>query len=890
MPSFTPIAIVGAGGLFPDAPSPEHLWRNVLAGADACRPVPAPRWTLPPDVALADGVQPDRVYTTHACLVDRLPDDPTQGTELPAEVASALDPVHLFALEAARQALAAARFDRVDRRRAGIVLAAIALPTDGACALTRELFGLDPPCRAEARARAVRARVTALPASIVARAHRLGGPCFTLDAACASSLYAVKLACDQLHAGRADAMLAGGVSRPDSLFTQMGFTQLRALSPSGVCRPFDARADGLIVGEGAAVVVLKRLEDALRGGDSVWGVIRGIGLSNDIEGGLLAPADEGQCRAMVAAYQAADWAPGTIDLVECHGTGTPLGDATELRALQALWRDAEPGARAVIGSVKSNIGHLLTAAGAAGLVKVLLALRSGVLPPTAHFRSSEPPASDPRFVVLPRPEPWPARRRPRRAAVSAFGFGGINAHVLVEEPPAPPVEAAPPAAPAPAPRRAAPIAIVGMAAALGRLRTLGELQRASFRGEPALDELGADRWHGLTPGDIGLPPGAPLRGAFMSQVALPVGRYLVPPAEMPEILPQQLLMLDLAAAALRDAGLPAREARPRAGAVIGIAFDYEAANFHLRWHQLARGPAAAATARGRPPPLTAARTVGALGSIVASRLAREFRFGGPSFVVSSEEASGLAGLEIACRALDSGELDLALVGAVDFAGDVRAVCTQVALGRLSRSGRIRPFDRGADGTAPADGGAAVVLKRVDDARRDGDRVYALVRGVGLAAGGGIVSPCADPSALRDAMDWAWRSAGLAPSQLDFIDAHGSGVPDEDACEAEAIAALLSSVEAPVAVGSLAPITGQAGAAAGLASLVRAALCVHHEMLPPLVDYHEPAPAVHWPACVHVPRRPLYWARDRDRGPRVAGVSSLTWDGVAAHAVVSEFVP
>lgn len=166
--------------------------------------------------------------------------------------------------------------------------------------------------------------MTGLPAGLVARALGLGGGSYTLDAACASSLYSMKLACDELRSGRADAMLAGGVSRPDSLYTQMGFTALSALSPSGRCSPFDAAGDGLVVGEGAGVVLLKRLSDAERQGDHIYGLICGIGLSNDIGGSLLAPDTEGQLRAMHAAYQEAGWRPDQVQLIECHGTGTPM--------------------------------------------------------------------------------------------------------------------------------------------------------------------------------------------------------------------------------------------------------------------------------------------------------------------------------------------------------------------------------------------------------------------------------------------------------------------------------------------------------------------------------------------------------------------------------------
>ena len=274
----------------------------------------------------------------------------------------------------------------------------------------------------------------------MAQALGLRGAAFTLDAACASSLYALKLAIDELRSGRADVMLSGGVSRPDPLYTQMGFSQLRALSARGKPSPFDALADGLIVGEGAGLFVLKRLDDAVRHGDLIHGLIRGIGLSNDVHGDLLAPSSEGQIRAMRAAYDQAGWSPHEVDLIECHATGTPVGDAVEAESLKRLWGDRESGWRpgqCVIGSVKSNVGHTLTAAGAAGLLKVLLALKHRVLPPTANFTQAAPrlELQGSPFRVLSEPEAWPAREdnRPRRAAISGFGFGGINAHLLVEE-------------------------------------------------------------------------------------------------------------------------------------------------------------------------------------------------------------------------------------------------------------------------------------------------------------------------------------------------------------------------------------------------------------------------------------------------------------------------
>ena len=438
------VAIVGIGGIFPQSPTLAHFWDIVRSGRDTARDVPPGRWLLAPEDACADGVQPDRCYSQRGCFIEGFQFDPG-GLDLDPALIARLDPMFHLALHAGRQAWLDAVTSPLDCRRVGVVLGNIVLPTDKVSALAREILGrtfaekvLGQPIPAATATEPLNRYVAGLPGGLLAKGLGLGGGSYTLDAACASSLYALKLAVDELNAGRAEAMLAGGLSRPDCLYTQMGFSQLRALSGSGRCAPFDIKADGLVVGEGAGVLVLKRLDDALRHGDHIYAVIAGIGLSNDVQGNLLAPSTEGQLRAMRAAYAQAGWQPSDVDLIECHGTGTPTGDAVEFASLRQLWADERrPPGSCVLGSVKSNIGHTLTAAGSAGLLKVLFALRDEVLPPTANFAtpSSRLDYANGPFRVLSQPIPW-ERRAPgqaRRAAVSAFGFGGINAHVLLEE-------------------------------------------------------------------------------------------------------------------------------------------------------------------------------------------------------------------------------------------------------------------------------------------------------------------------------------------------------------------------------------------------------------------------------------------------------------------------
>ena len=373
------IAIVAMSGVFPKATGLNQFWENVLHRVDATADIPCFSTAQPADWVYHRLPAPDKAYAVKGCLIDPFTPDPQAFPFL-----NQMDVLHQWVLYAAGDALRQCHLEKSDRSRIGTILAAIALPTRTSSSLTRGLLGASLYHQGSASGKqATRemtgdltaGRVNSLPAALIARAFGLGGGSYTLDAACASSLYAIKLACDELQAYRADAMVTGGVSGADPIFTQIGFSQLRALSASGRCAPFDQSADGLVVGEGAGILVLKRLEDAVSHGDTIYGVIHGIGLSNDMRGNLLAPESQGQVRAMQSAYAQAQWQPWDVDYIECHGAGTPVGDATELTSLRALWKDApRPAGACAIGSVKSMIGHLLTAAGAAGMIRTLLAL------------------------------------------------------------------------------------------------------------------------------------------------------------------------------------------------------------------------------------------------------------------------------------------------------------------------------------------------------------------------------------------------------------------------------------------------------------------------------------------------------------------------------------
>jgi PfaB family protein len=910
-PSGPSVAIVGIGGIFPDAPDLDSFWNCIRDGRSAARQVPDGRWQLSADEAFSPEIgAADRVYSRTGCFIDELPSAATlPGLALDPSVLEGLDPLFHLLVHAGKRAFDDGITARLDRSRVGVIIGNLALPSETSATLTRNWLGatfeenLTGASPAPSPTSPLNRYVAGLPAGILAQALGLGGGNVTLDAACASSLYAVKLAVDELLSGRVDAMLSGGVSRPDPLFTQMGFSQLRALSKRGICSPFDAAGDGLVVGEGAGIFLLKRTEDALAHGDRIYGIIRGIGLANDVGGSLLAPMSEGQLRAMRAAYLQAGWDPADVDLVECHATGTPVGDAVEVASLQELWGDVQPsGERCVIGSVKSNIGHLLTAAGGAALTKVLLAMRAGTLPPTAGFNTPQPgmDLDNSPFRVLKISVPWQRRGEnvPRRAAVSAFGFGGINAHLLVEEWLPGSDERTTPSDTRYTPEdESDPIAVVGMDARFGPWQCLRSFRERVLGGDTGTLPTPPAKWWGVQKSAWFRAEGldrTPFKGFYLDDVSVSSDRFRIPPREMVEMLPQQLLMLQTAAGAMQDAGL-GRDDNGSTGVFIGIALDLNSTNFSLRWSlapqakvwasglgtNLADPELDSRTDRLREaagPALNANRTMGALGNIVASRIAREFRIGGPSFTLSSEENSGLRALETAVRLLRTRQLDRALVGAVDLAGDPRAVLGQHAVQPFSASGNGRPFDRQADGSTVGEGASAVVLKRLADAERDGDRVYAVIRGIGTSSNNGYTQ----------ALERAYADARIAPATIDYLEGSAAGNNQQDRNEASALTAFFTSDGSQprsCAVSSVKGDIGHSGAASGLASFVRGCLALHHEIIPACRGIEVPCDGFPEVGKLFLPRASRYWLRNRFDGPRRAGISSCSVDGSSSHVVL-----
>lgn len=456
--SAIPIAVVGMSAIYPGEPGLAGFWKTIMSGRDAIRDVPPSHWLID-DYFDADPSAPDKTYCRRGGFIEPVPFDPMQFG-LPPTALPSTDSAQLLALVAAKQALdqASRGHAKVDPDRISVVLGVAStteLVVQMGARLQRPIWrkamlenGLDE-AEADEICRDIAANYAPwqestfpgllgnVVAGRIANRLNLGGSNYVTDAACASSLSALQVALHELYLDEADMVLTGGVDALNDIMMFMCFSKTPAFSPTGDCRPFSEAADGTIIGEGVGMLALKRLSDAERDGDPIHAVIRGLGSSSDGRASsVYAPRSEGQAKALRRAYERAGYGPETVSLLEAHGTATKAGDAAEFAGLASVFPAAEKGVRCALGSVKSQIGHTKAAAGAAGLIKTVLALQHGVLPGTAKVSSPNPALGLEKtgFYINSGSRPWISRGdATRRAAVSSFGFGGSNFHVTLEE-------------------------------------------------------------------------------------------------------------------------------------------------------------------------------------------------------------------------------------------------------------------------------------------------------------------------------------------------------------------------------------------------------------------------------------------------------------------------
>jgi acyl transferase domain-containing protein len=464
----SPVAVVGVGAIMPQAPDADAFWANITGGRYSITEVPPERW----DPALyfsPDHAEPDKTYSTIGGWVREYPWDPIRWKlPIPPKVADQMDDGQRWAISAARSALVDAGWPdwKIDPNNVAVIIGnaiggekhyrtnlRIELPEVLRDLVEAESFASLPAEQRQHILDETRTHFLAhygeinedtMPGELanvmagrIANLFNFRGPNFTTDAACASGLAAMGVAVEGLVDHRFDAAITGGIDRNMGVSAFVKFCKIGALSATGT-RPFDAGADGFVMGEGAALFVLKRLEDAERDGDRIYAVILGIAGSSDGKGkGITAPNPIGQQLAVKRAWEVAGEDPGTVTAIEAHGTSTRVGDATELESLTELFGAAGAPTRGIaLGSVKSNIGHLKAAAGAAGMFKMVRSLHDKVLPPSLNFNDPNPNVDWDRvpFAVTTELRDWPMPPNGvRRGGVSAFGFGGTNFHVVLEE-------------------------------------------------------------------------------------------------------------------------------------------------------------------------------------------------------------------------------------------------------------------------------------------------------------------------------------------------------------------------------------------------------------------------------------------------------------------------
>jgi len=753
------------------------------------------------------------------------------------------------------------------------------------------------------------ARISGYPAAVIAQAFSLSDVYFSLDAACASSLYSVKLACDYLESRQADLMMAGAVSAADPFFVNMGFSIFQALPQEGSdsC-PLDKNSAGLTAGEGAGMFVLKRYSDAARDGDRIYAVIQGIGLSNDGKGqSVLSPNPEGQYLAFEKAYKDSGTDPGDIEYLECHATGTTLGDKVELNSMDTFF--GEYRSSLLAGSVKSNLGHLLTAAGMASMIKVILSMAEGVIPATINLKEPQNSANQ---VITGENIPisavkWPGQGGSRSAAVSAFGFGGTNAHLIFKrEEDKTTSEASNDKNTVSGENsgnrnKLSPMAIVGMDAHFGSCHDLRAFNQSIYDGKQEFIPLPPLRWKGFEKHkqlleEFGFNQGSPPEGAYIDSFDLDFLKFRIPPNEDDRLIPQQLLAIKVADNALKDAQIKEGQ-----NVAVIVAMETELALHQFRGRVNLTSQFIDVSTGGSRPFTSEQKTdlednskrsihnvaqanqyTSFIGNIMAARISSLWNFTGPAFTVSAEESSVFKALSVARIMLDKGEVDAVLVGAVDLSGGLESVLWRNQKDSINSGSQTMSFDQHVNGWMIGEGAGAVVLKKLDKVKQDNGRIYAAVDSIGFAR------EISDHSVAM-ACQQAFTEADVNPADIDYIEVCGSGAAQMDEAE---VKGLINAYQKPeqdleCAIGSVKANIGHTFAASGIAGLIKTALCVYNSYIPGIPGWSAPMMPEKWSQSpFYMPGDSRTWFLNENKPKKVAAVNSLGQDGTCAHLILS----
>ncbi len=920
------IAIIALSCLFPDAKNPEEYWQNIVNQKDSTSSATVEEIGVDPTI-FHNPVKgtPDKTYSLKGGYIRNFQFNPSEYN-LPSELVAGLDNTFKWSLYATKQAIVQSGYwgNQTVLAKCGVILGNLSFPTK----LSNQLFSpiyqkaINPAVRellqyedfdlaalaSATKASLYNAMISGLPASIIAQAFSLSQINLCLDAACSSSFYAIKLASHYLWSHKADVMLAGAISCADSLFVRMLFSGVQGYAENGISRPLDKSSRGLIPADGVGMVMLKRYSDAVRDGDKILATICGNGLSNDGKGKhLLSPNPKGQVLAFERAYNEAKFSPKTIDYLECHATGTLLGDTTEFNSIETFFGQNQ--AAPLVGSAKANTGHLLTAAGMVGLTKVILSMSHDVIPATMNV--SEPLTSEKSTVsadkIVRTATAWPNNNAPiKRAAISAFGFGGTNSHLILEQgTTTQPVELT-------APLPAVKVAIVGMDAFFGNCNGLDAFERSIYDGTQHFTSLPPQRWHGIENQEsvlkeYGLADGKAPLGAYIKDFEIDTLSCKIPPNEIEKLNPQQLLLLKVSDRAVKDAKL---QEGGNVAVIVAAETEFSVHQLQQRWNlswqvkdgllnqgislpaeQLAQLETIVKDSIHQP--VEIGEYVSHIANIMASRISALWNFTGPAFTVSAGENSALKALEVAQMLLATGEVDAVVVGAVDLAGGVENVLFRSQFAPINTGVNTLGYDQQANGWTVGEGAGAIVLKRYEAAKEDNERIYAVIDAMSFAQGNSTLSNALvkpDASAISNVCKQAFEMADIQPTEVNYVEVFGSGIPQEDEAEITGLLQAYPKVGNGLhcALGSVKANIGHTYTASGIASLIKTSLCLYYRYIPATPKWSGVKTPQVWsgsPFYVAMESRP--WFVDKGGTRRIAAINSIGIDGSYAHLILSE---
>ncbi|MBW4599083.1 MAG: hypothetical protein KME29_05560 [Calothrix sp. FI2-JRJ7] len=868
------IAIVGIGCLFPGAKKPDEFWKNLMAGMDFTHEMTVEDIGTDPSIYHNPQLgTPDKIsYTKNGYIRDF--DFDANGYKISPEKLMTLDKIFHWSLYAAKEALKDSGYFNSEEvlKKTGLILGNLSFPTESSSKLfssihlealeyfVKELLN-NQNFSFEGRASLPdisldNAMTAGLPANIICNGLGLGGITYTIDAACASSLYVMELASYYLKTGQVDMMLAGAVCSPERLFITHGFNVLHAFPGQGNCLPFDKSSEGIKMGEGASLFVLKRLTDAEKAGDHIYAVIENIGLSNDGGGKhILSPSSKGQYLALERAYGQSSPA----DYIECHATGTPLGDQTELDSLEKFF--ADKAKIPMLGANKAHIGHMLTVSGMASIIKVIWAMKEGVIPASIGIKNAS--ESQHKIIgsanIIQKHTPWPQNEL-KRAGINAFGFGGTNAHLILTEYIPQTIKPTPNV---PSQTKESTLAIVGMHIHIGSVEGLDAFAQVLSDGRDVTTSLPAERWVGA---EESLKEPAP-KAAYLEKFDFNCAAFKFPPSEIKLSVFDHLFMMKVADAALRDAGFTHEEHFRKTAVIIACEMNLmthrTVTRLNIPWYlqqtfekfniQLTDDQASKLESilkESISPDFYVEGITGGIGNLAASRISALQNFTGPAFSVSSQENSVYKAIAVARFLLELGHVDAVVVGSIDQAGVWEHVQWRQKVGKHNSD---LTFGEGA---------GAIVLCRKETAQKNKNRIYATIESLAIVQGHEV-----EASGVCQAAKGALADAKITPKEVAYLEVSQNGIAAQDSNEIAGLSQVYSLEQTQI--GSVKTNVGNSFVLSAMASIIKSSLCLYHHFFP------------------GVPIQPneLWESLDR-KHKRCIAVNGMSNDSSIAHLILS----